>query len=69
MYRSQTYSSLVEYEVGESVDLLVDPDHPQSPLIDDALHRFAGVMILSCLAAGMFFAFGVTMMLAVAQPR
>jgi hypothetical protein len=67
-YRSNAYSSFVDYEVGESVRLLVNPETPHSPLIDDALHRYAGVVILSIVASGMVLAFCGSLTLAVSRP-
>ena len=67
-YRSNAHSSLIDYEVGDSVRLLVNPETPHSPLIDDALHRYAGVVILSMIAAGMMLAFCVSLALTVSQP-
>ena len=38
-YRSNVFSSMADYQVGDSIRLWVDPKQPHSPLIDDASDR------------------------------
>ena len=67
-YRSTNYTNVVDYEIGSRVNLLVDAENPHMPLINDAFHRYAGIVILSFVAAGMLLAFFISLALAVCRP-
>lgn len=55
-YRDSVFTSLKSYRTGDVLPLLVDTERPESPLIDDQVHRFSGVLIFVVLASGMLAA-------------
>ncbi|MDZ4714437.1 MAG: DUF3592 domain-containing protein [Cytophagales bacterium] len=48
-YRSGSYSNPPSFQIGEQVDLYVDPSNPSNVFIDSFSQRFVGITILGVL--------------------
>jgi len=54
--RSQISSRPASYQIGESVEIFVNPTNPEQALVNDFLHRWLLVMIFALLGGGLSLA-------------